>query len=527
MFVSFRPRLPEDAYPAYQTTKMSQNNAETAHMSRPDALEARQNAYDSCNTVKTPVEATETPVDASNGSNGSSRADEAASSGPTTSPDVDSVIHRHPKMTTRSNKSAVLASADSVDDFKRARTKFTSEQIRELEAFFAQQGPHPTRTQRLAMAEKLQIPPRVVQIYLQNRRQRDAKNKNAAATANSAKEKAKISIAGTRLSAQAGVTEPTENAVTVEHASASAIGNLSILKEHGIQFSSDVLESTRSFEGLSGHSTFTFSSSPNTVSLNLDELETPSRPASQLFVAGTGRRATQNDLYLNNKLWTRILSSPPSPATSRKRLYETLRQSFLAQPTEPKGRESSESSRPAAGALETVGVNLPANEGKSLERKSSKIDLACAIARDVKVGAKPTAPLKVSESHHIESGRPRTASGVKRLREETNENEAPRKRTASLTWSARVATPVASKAGSATEGLSTPENTIASSSPGSSVAPSVSSSATLYPDPIQGLHSSAYKELPQSVSPVVQRIDALSELEANAALVLALLPYNV
>ena len=371
-----------------------------------------------------------------------------------------------------------------------------------------------------------------MQIYLQNRRQRDAKNKSVAVSINSAKEKAKSSIAAAQLGgigAQEGATEPTEGFATVENAFAAVADEQSAFEKYH-QVSSDALESMRSFQGLSGQSIFTFSS-PHTLSLHLDELDTPSRPVSQLRGAGTDERPTSSVLYLDSKLWTRILSSPPSPASSRRRLYETLRQSFLAQPTESRNQELSESLCPAGVALETVSVNLPTNEGKTLERKSSKIDLACAMARDGKAGSKPTqGPSKAGEPNVIEGGRARTMSGVKRMREETNENEAPRKRTAPLTWSGYVSTPVAYKAGLVIEDFSTPETTIAPSSCGSSAAPSISfssSSLTLSADPIQGLHSSVHKQFSHDVPSSVRRIDALSELEANAALVLASLSYNV
>ena len=133
---------------------MSQNNAETVQISRPDALEARLSAYDPRNTVETPPEEAEIVQNSVDASNVLLSADTAT----TPDPKASCAIHDHyPKKATRSNKSAVLASADSVDDFKRARTKFTSEQIQALEVFFAQNGPHPSRAQRLAMAEELQM----------------------------------------------------------------------------------------------------------------------------------------------------------------------------------------------------------------------------------------------------------------------------------------------------------------------------------------------------------------------------------
>ncbi|KAG8829120.1 hypothetical protein FRC17_007113 [Serendipita sp. 399] len=87
----------------------------------------------------------------------------------------------------------LLPESDAIDDFKRARTKFTPDQIRELEHLFYTYGPHPTREQRVAVAEKIQVPPRTVQVFLQNRRQRDTKNTVALSDAELAKEQAKES----------------------------------------------------------------------------------------------------------------------------------------------------------------------------------------------------------------------------------------------------------------------------------------------------------------------------------------------
>lgn len=50
-----------------------------------------------------------------------------------------------------------LPGPEPVSEFKRVRTKFTVEQIRELEALFTVHGPHPSREQRLAVAEKINV----------------------------------------------------------------------------------------------------------------------------------------------------------------------------------------------------------------------------------------------------------------------------------------------------------------------------------------------------------------------------------
>jgi hypothetical protein len=46
---------------------------------------------------------------------------------------------------------------DEFNDFKRGRTKFSPEQIDELEALFATHGPHPTREQRALVAERINV----------------------------------------------------------------------------------------------------------------------------------------------------------------------------------------------------------------------------------------------------------------------------------------------------------------------------------------------------------------------------------
>ncbi|KAG8761527.1 hypothetical protein FRC14_002714 [Serendipita sp. 396] len=105
---------------------------------------------------------------------------------PVSSGSIDTAISSSVSRMTRSKH--ILPESDTVDDFKRARTRFTTEQIRELEHLFYTYGPHPTRDQRVAVAQRIQVPPRTVQIFLQNRRQRDTKNKTALSDAQLAKE---------------------------------------------------------------------------------------------------------------------------------------------------------------------------------------------------------------------------------------------------------------------------------------------------------------------------------------------------
>jgi hypothetical protein len=51
----------------------------------------------------------------------------------------------------------MLSGPEVVEDFKRSRTKFTPEQLHELEALFINHGPHPTREQRALVAEKIKV----------------------------------------------------------------------------------------------------------------------------------------------------------------------------------------------------------------------------------------------------------------------------------------------------------------------------------------------------------------------------------
>jgi hypothetical protein len=76
-------------------------------------------------------------------------------SAPNTQNDLPSLLDNHDfmKRATRSNPS--ITEKDTIDDFKRTRTKFTAEQLNELEALFITHGPHPTREQRALLAEKI------------------------------------------------------------------------------------------------------------------------------------------------------------------------------------------------------------------------------------------------------------------------------------------------------------------------------------------------------------------------------------
>ncbi|PVG01964.1 hypothetical protein CPB86DRAFT_28798 [Serendipita vermifera] len=62
--------------------------------------------------------------------------------------------HRESRMTRSQH---MLSGPEVVEDFKRSRTKFTPEQLHELEALFITHGPHPTREQRALVAEKIKV----------------------------------------------------------------------------------------------------------------------------------------------------------------------------------------------------------------------------------------------------------------------------------------------------------------------------------------------------------------------------------
>ncbi|KIM33032.1 hypothetical protein M408DRAFT_20348 [Serendipita vermifera MAFF 305830] len=428
---------------------------------------------------------------------------------------------------TRSHNALSGSNLDDISEFKRGRTKFTPSQLDALEALFATHGPHPTREQRTLVAEQIDVPPRTVQIFLQNRRQRDSKNRNAAMNAQAAKMEAK----------QSAITFPTVNfefvtpqstaVISTESRNAYQDPDVSLRHNEELRCRKKVVSSATVIAGKkhvrNARPLITRNISLDNVAEGIEgtrrsprsKENVPLEQHSPSFVKpkALDRETTpikQRALSYNTPpaaaLWTRMISSPPTPLSPINRRKST---------------------------------HLVGGGGKCANL-SQALELACAKAR---VSDRPCGEITVSGRPKAQTlftiSRPRTASSHKRLRHEfENENDAPRKRATvaegdqvgrpelwdsreviedSRTWRVRswravCATSISNGDTSASEELITPDNSMTvPSSPSSIAVENVSAEVVTSPD---GYAKVSTLEMDKS---------GLAALEANAALVLATL----